>query len=126
MDDLDEIIQLAPNSPRALRERASILATCPEAKLRDGAQAVILATKACELTDWKEPHSLATLASAYSETADFDKAVNRQQQAINLLPTTSPERKEWGKALERYKSRKPNHRVGLLEEMGVRAYHQPK
>jgi len=124
LDDLDDVLRLAPNSARGLRERSWILATCPDAKIRDGEQAVVLASRACELTDWKEPHCLTTLAAAYSEKADFDNAVKWQQKAIDLLAAKSPEINECRKALDRYKSKKPNHPVGLLEEMGVRAYHQ--
>ena len=103
--------------PAGLRERSWILATCPNSKIRDGEQAVVLATRACELTDWKEPHCLTTLAAACSEQADFENAVRWQQKAIDLLTTTGPEIKEWQKALVRYKSKKPYHAVGLLEEM---------
>jgi Tfp pilus assembly protein PilF len=122
--DLDGVLRLAPNSARALRERGWILATCPDPKVRDGEQAVVLATRACELTGWKEPHCLTTLAAACSEKADFDNAQKWQQKAIDLLAEKSPEIIECRKALARYKSKKPNHPVGLLEEMGVRAYHQ--
>ena len=72
LDDLDEVIRFAPGSARAHRERAWLLATCPEAKIRNGEQAVVSATRACELTEWKEPHFLATLAAACSEAGDFD------------------------------------------------------
>jgi tetratricopeptide (TPR) repeat protein len=122
--DLEDVIRLAPNSARAHRERAWILATCPDAKLRDGDQAVALATRACELTDWKEPYCLTTLAAACSEKAEFDSAVKWQQKAIDLMSAKGPEINECRKALQRYKSKKPNHPAGLLEEMGVRAYHQ--
>ena len=95
LDDLDEVLRVAPNSARAQRERAWILATCPDAKVRNGEQAVLSATKACELTDWKEPHSLATLAAACSEAGDFDGAVKWQQKAIDLLPDKSPDKREY-------------------------------
>ena len=45
IDDLDEVVKVAPNSARALRERAWILATCPDAKVRNGEQAVSSATQ---------------------------------------------------------------------------------
>ena len=126
LDDLDDVLRLAPNSARGLRERSWILATCPDPKVRDGDQAVALATRACELTGWKELHCLTTLAAAYSEKADFENAVKWQQKAIDLLVAKSPEISECRKTLERYNSKKPKHPVGLLEEMGVRAYHQVK
>ena len=119
LDDLDEVVKVAPNSVRALRERAWILATCPDAKVRNGEQAVNSATRACELTDWKDPHSLSTLAAAHSESGHFEDAVKWQQKAIELLIDTSPEKHEYRKTLDRYKANKPYYRLSLLEEMGV-------
>jgi tetratricopeptide (TPR) repeat protein len=119
LDDLDEVVKVAPNSVRALRERAWILATCTDAKVRNGEQAVSSATRACELTDWKDPHSLSTLAAAHSESGQFEEAVKWQQKAIELLADKSPDKHEYSKVLDRYKANKPYYRLSLLEEMGV-------
>lgn len=119
LDDLDEVLRVAPNSARALRERAWILATCPNAKIREADQAVLSANKACELTGWNEPLSLAILAAACSEAADFEGAVKWQQKAVELLPDKSPDKREYRGLLERYRGRKPYHRLALLEEMGI-------
>ncbi len=51
----------------ALIELAWLRSTSADAELRDGAQAVLLATKACELTDWKGYDALRTLAAASAE-----------------------------------------------------------
>ena len=123
LDDLDELLRVAPNSARAQRERARILATCPDAKIRDGQQAVLSANKACELTDWKEPHTLATLAAACSEAGDFDGAVKWQEKALDLLPDKNPNKREYRGLLDRYKAKKPYHRLGLLEEIGIHVPH---
>jgi tetratricopeptide (TPR) repeat protein len=119
LDDLEEVIRVAPNSTRALRERAWLLATCPDAKVRNPEQAVSSARRACELTEWKEPHTLTTLAAASSEAGDFDGAVKWQQKAIELLADKNPEKRECRTVLDRYKAKKPHHRRGLLEEMGL-------
>jgi tetratricopeptide (TPR) repeat protein len=119
LDDLDDLLKVAPNSARALKERAWILATCPETKVRNGEQAVATATRACELTQWKEPHYLATLAAAYSEAGDFDNAVTCQKRAIDLSLTKAPEIHEYNKLLDRYKSKKPYRQLGLLYELGI-------
>src|SRR5580658_3559410 len=78
LDDLDEVVKVAPNSVRALREQAWILATCPDAKVRNGELAVTSAKRACELTDWKDPHCLSTLAAAHAESGHFEEAVKWQ------------------------------------------------
>ena len=51
-----------------------MLATSPDDKLRDGARAVKLATKAAEASGYETPHILSTLAAAYAETGDFENA----------------------------------------------------
>ena len=124
VDDLDEVLRIAPNSARAQRERAWILATCPDAKVRNADQAVLSANKACELTGWREPLALATLAAACSEVGDFEGAIKWQEQALDLLPEHGRDKREYRGLLERYRSRKPYHRLGLLEEMGLPVRHQ--
>ena len=108
----------APNSARALRERAWILATCPDAKIRKPEEAVTAATQACELTEWKEPQTLMTLAAACSETGDFSSAVKWQQRAVDLVPEKSSEKREYRKSLERYRASKPFRRPGIFDEVG--------
>jgi tetratricopeptide (TPR) repeat protein len=126
LDDLDDVISAAPGSARALKERAWILATCPQESVRNGEHAVTSATRACEITGWKDPHCLAALAAAYSETGDYDSAANSQQRALDLMPGTSPEKREYRKVLDRYKARKPYRHLNLLQEMGIASVRPPK
>ena len=84
---------------------------------------MLSAHKACELTGWNEPLSLAIMAAACSEAADFEGAVRWQQKAVGLLPDKSPEQREYRGLLERYKAKKPYHRLALLEEMGISLPH---
>ncbi|HWE38920.1 MAG TPA: hypothetical protein VG406_20390 [Isosphaeraceae bacterium] len=65
---------------------ARFLATCPEAKYRDGKTAVAEATRACELDGGKTAEFVDSLAAAQAEAGDFDAAVRRQQRAIALFP----------------------------------------
>jgi tetratricopeptide (TPR) repeat protein len=64
-----------------LNDLAWLLATDPHAEIRRGAEAVQLASRACKLTGGQEPVFLGTLAAAYAETGDFDKAVQTGQAA---------------------------------------------
>jgi tetratricopeptide (TPR) repeat protein len=80
--DLQEVIRLDPKDVDAHDALAWLLATCPDAKVRDGAKAVELAGAACELTDGKSPRYLATLAAAFAEAGRFDLAVRWQRQAL--------------------------------------------
>lgn len=85
---------------------AWLLATCPDPGLRDGKTAIASATRACEMTDWKNAAILDTLAAAHAEAGDFDEAV-RWQKATGLLASSSPERADFLARLELYTARKP-------------------
>ena len=85
---------------------AWILATCPNAKLRDPQQAVTLAEAECEKTDWKDQFRLDTVAAAYASAGDFSKAVKRQEQAIELSEDAES-KKSLSERLELYRSNQP-------------------
>ena len=101
-----EAIRLNPGYAEAYNDRAMILAACPEAKYRDGLQALEAATRACELTYWNQPAYLDTLAAAHAESGDFAAAVKWQTRAIALLPDAST-KDDYQSRLILYQSRKP-------------------
>jgi tetratricopeptide (TPR) repeat protein len=85
------------------------LATSPNDEARDGKRAVELATKACELDNYKDAIHVDTLAAAYAEAGDFDAAAKWSQESIQLLgkrPDVSSLTTYW-QAFVRYKARKP-------------------
>jgi tetratricopeptide (TPR) repeat protein len=82
--DFEEALKLEPEDSSVLNNLAWVLATSPEANLRDGKRAVDLATKACELTEYKLPHILSTLAAAFAESGNFDNAVEWSQKAVDM------------------------------------------
>ena len=106
--DYNEAIRLDPKYSGAYNGRAWLWATCPDGKFRDGKKAVESATRACELGEWKDALVLDTLAAAYAESGDFDKAVEWQEKAHKLSPET--DKKEWGKRLDLYKGKKPHRK----------------
>jgi spermidine synthase len=61
-----------------------VLATWPEASLRDGSQAVVLAERAVRLSGGREPAILDTLAAAYAEAGRFTEAVDVTKQTLVL------------------------------------------
>jgi tetratricopeptide (TPR) repeat protein len=79
---LRDIAANAPDSPGMLDELAWLLATYPDSNARDGAEAVRLAARACELTDRRVPAFLGTLAAAYAEAGDFPRAVATGEEAL--------------------------------------------
>jgi tetratricopeptide (TPR) repeat protein len=91
--DYAEAIRLDPKFALAFTNRAWLLATCPDASLRDGKKAVETAIRACELSEWKAAFAISTLAAAYAEAGDFDKAVLFQDK-VNALYSDPKDRQE--------------------------------
>ena len=86
---------------------AWILTKCPDERIRDGKRAVESATKACELSGWKEPISLETLAAACALSGDFESAVKWQTKA-NALYSDPKEKTEGEGRLRRFRDAKRN------------------
>ncbi len=106
--DYDAAIGLDPHDAAAYNNRAWIRATCPDARYRDGPLAVASATRACELTGWKNADDVDTLAAACAEAGDFAAAVKWQEKALGLY-TDEDERKEGRARLALYQANQPYH-----------------
>jgi Flp pilus assembly protein TadD len=76
-----EALNVDSNNPVVLNNLAWILATTSKPELRNGEEAVRLATKAVELTDRRLPRFIGTLAAAYAEAGQFSKAAQIAQTA---------------------------------------------
>jgi tetratricopeptide (TPR) repeat protein len=64
-----------------LNNLAWILATNPDPAIRNGAEAVRLSERACQLTENKEAMLVGTLAAAYAEAGRFDDAISTAEKA---------------------------------------------
>ena len=53
--------------------------------MRNGKEAVELAIKACELSNWKNWGIIDTLAAAYAEAGNFEQAINYQRQVMQMI-----------------------------------------
>ena len=84
-------LQAKPDSVEDLNNLAWLLATCPDARLRDGVQAVNYAERACELTHYGVTLLVGTLAAAYAEAGRYDDALAAAQKAC-ALATAAGER----------------------------------
>jgi hypothetical protein len=101
-------------SVHELNGLAWFLATCPDAKRRDGRRAVELAGLACELTRRKAPSYLVTLAAACAECGEFGSAVQTQREAVELLSDGDPKEEEYRARVEHYEAKRPFRDVSKM------------
>ena len=116
--------------PGDLNGLAWFLATCEMAELRDGKQAIALAQKAVALRndEWLEHRRwsftpdarppaageyLDTLAAAYAETGDFNRAIAAEKQAL-ALPMDQALKPGAEARLKLYQAKRP-YREGFPE-----------
>ncbi|MCA9213423.1 MAG: tetratricopeptide repeat protein [Planctomycetales bacterium] len=97
-------LQLRPSDIETLNNLAWLLATTEDDRVRDGQNAFMLAERAAQLTSNEDPLVLDTLAAAYAEVGDFEKAIRWQTRAIELSPSNQ---KDGRARLERYRSGSP-------------------
>ncbi len=102
-----EAITSNPKDDWSYNLLAWIEATSPDPSLRNGKEAVSTATRACELTKWKEWSWIDTLAAAYAESGDFHRAVELQQQALRCGDPPESEQKVMQDRLTLYKQSHP-------------------
>lgn len=103
---IDEAGKVVRDYAGLLNNYSWMLAVDNDDRVRDGVVAVKYAEQACRLTDWKLPQSLDTLAAAHAEAGDFDAAIARQNEAINLWPKEVDD-EELRSRLNLYRAMKP-------------------
>jgi tetratricopeptide (TPR) repeat protein len=105
IEDYDNALEKAPDTIKAINSLAWLLATCPDPEFRDGKRALILAKRGKELNPGS--YNLDTLAVAYAENGDFQKAIETQKEVIRLLEENDDERliQECKKHLNSYQKR---------------------
>lgn len=79
-----ESIRLRPGFAEAINDLAWLLATHPDDKIRNVDQAIELATQACEVSGYRQPVPLTTLAAAYAEAGRFEEATRTAERALAL------------------------------------------
>ena len=109
-------IRLQPDNARFLSDLAWVLATCPEASIRDGARAVVLAREAVKLTGGKDPRSLDILAAACAEAGRFSEAVAAARQALALVGGQDKAADGLRARLKLYESGSPYHQSVPLSQ----------
>jgi len=79
-----ESLEIRPDDLNAQAYLAWVLATSPDASLRDGAKAVELAKKVLEQAGHADVVVLRTLAAGYAASGRFSEAIETAQQALQL------------------------------------------
>jgi type IV pilus biogenesis/stability protein PilW len=79
-----KVLALEPKQVAAHIQLAWLLATCSDASIRNGTQAVELAEQARELAGNESPQLLDTLAAAYADAGRYSDAVAMARQALDL------------------------------------------
>lgn len=110
--DFEMALELAPKDDversGILNNLSWTLSTSLADDVRDGKRALELGLEACELTNYKKPHILSTLAAAYAETGQFDKAVEWSEKAVQLgRESKEPQLEQLEAELESYRKKEP-------------------
>ncbi len=104
--DYQAALEITPDDDGILNNYAWVLSTSPDDHIRNGELSLEYALKASELTDYKMPHILSTLASCYAELGNFDKAREWAQKAVELAESDE-QRESLQKELDSYLKDEP-------------------
>jgi Flp pilus assembly protein TadD len=77
-------LEIEPDNVEALNDLAWLLATSPQASVRNGDRAVELAQRANQITGGENPMILSTLAAACAEAGRFGDAQQNARKAVQL------------------------------------------
>ena len=119
--DLEKALELQPDDAGVLNNLAWLLATSPDDAIRDGKRAIELARKACEETQWKQPHIISTLAAGYAETGDFAEARKFSKQAVESEGSSPEVKTQLQGELASYEAEKPWRERQEQEEQPLEA-----
>jgi protein O-mannosyl-transferase len=109
IEHFEKALRLASDWIEPMNNMAWLLATSNETKIHNPDKAIKLAQRACELTDYKKPDFLDTLAVAYAAAGDFSKAIETAEKASELCQSSAQNTLKSGieNRLALYKAGKP-------------------
>ncbi len=111
-DALTQALKRYPDNHELAHNLARLLATTPDATLRDGALALRLALAVRERTGGRDPRVLDTLAAAYAAQGQFDLSRETSAEAVRIARAAGDV--ELARAIEAqallYQRRPPNGR----------------
>ena len=108
----EEVLRANPDFVEVQNNLAWILATCPDAALRDGKRAIELACSADRLSGGNQTPILDTLAAAYAEAGQYPEAVTTARRALDLAAGQESLTKGLRARLRLYEAGVPYHESG--------------
>ena len=84
MDSWQQALEINPDQIYVLNNLAWLLATTPDAALRNGTRAIALAAQASQLSGDRNPTFLHTLAAAYAEAGSYGLAAATARRGLEL------------------------------------------
>ena len=84
IEQFRQVLQRQPDFLPACNALAGILASHPDPRFRNGAEAVRIMKEVCAQMPTKNPAYLNTLAAAYAEANQFEEAVSVATKALNV------------------------------------------
>lgn len=102
-------LEARPDWIEASASLAKMLAMHPDETVRNGTEALRLATLVCQATNFESPAALELLAAAYAELGDFDRALNTARQAVELARQQNKSEilDQLERAIEHYQRKEP-------------------
>ena len=91
-----ELLAANADDVATLNNLAWSLATAADVTVRDTKRAIQLAQKAVNLSQGKEPAPLDTLGHCYFYDGQLDRAIETEEQAVALAPTSRPYQRALG------------------------------
>jgi len=107
-------LEIKPDDLEAINDLAWLLATSPQASVRNGNRAVELAQRANQVAGGESPMILSTLAAAYAEAGRFGDAQQSARKAIELAAAAGRQDlvEELTRELRLYEAGLPFHEAG--------------
>ncbi|MCK4753310.1 MAG: tetratricopeptide repeat protein [Planctomycetes bacterium] len=106
---LNRVLQMEPNLVDVMNNLAWVLSAYKDSQFHNPERAVQISQRACELTGYKEPTLLDTLAVAYAAIGDFPNAITTAEKAANFAEAADKKQlaQEIKSRIKLYKNNQP-------------------
>lgn len=104
---LEEALVRDDQNVPAMVDLSGLLVSCPDKSVRDASVAQELAEQACELTDWKSPAVIATLAATHAAQGEQARAASLMNRCLALLSGDDASREAYVALQSQYVAAQP-------------------